>query len=126
MSRRSQGIGAERSLVKIFQEKGYSAIRVAGSGTMKDASADILAGNSVRILAIECKTARNDVRYIEKEQILQLRAFAKTFGAEPWIAIKFSRKPWYFLPASSLDAKTANIPLRRELVEKSGLTISFF
>ena len=59
MSRKSKGINAERDLIhKFWNVEGWSAVRVAGSGSMKYPSADVLATNKLRRLAIECKTSK--------------------------------------------------------------------
>ena len=101
MSLKSKGINAERDLVhKFWATSGWSAVRVAGSGSMKYPSADVLATNKLRKLAIECKTSNNKIRYLPKEAIEQLKIFADRFGAEPWIAIRFKGYEWYFI---SLD-----------------------
>lgn len=101
MSRKSKGINAERDLLHKFWSVGsWSAVRVAGSGSMRYPSADILASNKLRKLAIECKTCIDEVKYLPKEDVDQLKAFADIFGAEPWIAIRFKGCEWYFI---SLD-----------------------
>ena len=53
MSRKSKGINAERSLIHKFWAHNWAAIRVAGSGSSKYPSPDVLAGNNLRKLAIE-------------------------------------------------------------------------
>ena len=98
MSLKSKGINAERDLIhKFWATSGWSAVRVAGSGSMKYPSADVLATNKLRKLAIECKTSNNKSRYLPKEEIEQLKIFADIFGAEPWIAIRFKGHDWYFM-----------------------------
>jgi len=101
MSLKSKGINAERDLLhKFWSVDNWSAVRVAGSGSMKYPSADILASNKLRKLAIECKTSIDGCKYLPKEAVEQLKSFADIFGAEPWIAIKFKGYEWYFI---SLD-----------------------
>ena len=91
-----KGSVAERELVKMFWETGqWSALRIAGSGRMNFPSPDVLAGNGSQIFAIECKSTKHRIQYIEDDQIQQLHDFAKKFGATPLIAIKFSTK-WHF------------------------------
>ena len=98
MSRKSKGINAERDLLHKFWGVGsWSAVRVAGSGSMKYPSADILASNKLRKLAIECKTCIEENKYLPKEDAEQLKKFADIFGAEPWIAIRFKGYEWYFI-----------------------------
>ncbi|MBW2976284.1 Holliday junction resolvase [Candidatus Woesearchaeota archaeon] len=98
MSHKSKGINAERDLLHKFWSTGsWSAVRVAGSGSMRYPSADILASNKLRMLAIECKTCIGKSKYLPNEDAEQLRKFANVFGAEPWVAVKFKGHDWYFI-----------------------------
>ena len=90
MYRKSKGINAERDLLhKFWSVSSWCAVRVAGSGSMRYPSADILASNKLRKLAIECKTSAEKSKYLPKEDIDQLKKFAGIFGAEPWVAVRF-------------------------------------
>ena len=102
MKRKAKGLNAERDLVKIFHSNGWAPLRVAGSGSSPIPLPDILAGNGERNLALECKTTRKNTIYISHEQIDQLLYFAYKFGAEPWLAIRFYRKPWIFYRVSEM------------------------
>jgi len=124
MSRKSKGINAERDLIHKFWSTGlWSAVRVAGSGSMRYPSADILASNKLRRLAIECKTSREKNKYLPKEDVLQLKTFAEIFGAEPWIAIKFDRKEWLFLSLDDLEDTGNNCLVSIDIAEKKGLLL---
>ena len=108
MSLKSKGINAERELIHMFwQKEGWSAVRVAGSGSSRYPSPDILAGNKLRKLAIESKIISDDKKYFSDEDIAQLKAFCNIFGAEPWIAIKFKGHDWLFISLEDLE-KTEN------------------
>ena len=103
MSVKSKGINAERDLIhKFWATNKWAAIRIAGSGSMRYPSADILATNKLRKLAIECKTTKEQKKYFTKEEIEQFKLFAERFGAEPWIAIKFKGVEWLFLPINEI------------------------
>ena len=91
MSRKSKGINAERDLIHKFWANKWASVRIAGSGSMRYPSADILATNKLRKLAIECKTSKDASKYIEKEDIEQLREFAELFNSEAYVAVKFSK-----------------------------------
>ncbi len=122
MSRKSKGINAERELIHLFwQTKDWSACRVAGSGSIKYPSPDILAGNRIRKLAIECKVSNNRSKYFSKEEIGQLKGFANRFGAEPWVAIKFSKNQWYFLNIEDLKKTPAGYALSKGIAKSKGL-----
>lgn len=90
-----KGSNEERQVVKIFEEKGYGAIRVPASGARtKSDKPDVLAGNSKHYYAIEVKSSKNDYIYIREEQIEELIRFSAKFGATPLVCAKFTRKPY--------------------------------
>jgi len=122
MSKKTIGINAERDLIhKFWAVEGWGALRVAGSGSMRYPSADVLATNKLRKLAIECKTAKSPWKYIEKEDIEQLKQFAELFNAEPYIAVKFKRKDWLFLTLEDLEETNKNYMISLEKAEMKGI-----
>jgi Holliday junction resolvase len=121
MSRKSKGINAERDLIHRFWAVNWAAIRVAGSGSMAYPSPDILAGNNIRKLAIECKTSKEKTKYLEKEEIADLKKFASIFGAEPWIAVRFDREEWYFLALDDIKETESNYAISLENAKSRGL-----
>ena len=109
MPSKTKGINAERELIHLFwQTKDWVACRIAGSGSSQYPSADVLATNKLRRLAIECKTSGDKSRYLTKEEVKQLKEFSKLFNAEPWIAVKFDRHDWFFLSLDDLKEKGAS------------------
>ena len=122
MSRKSKGINAERELIhKFWAAKKWSAVRIAGSGSMKYPSADVLATNKLRRLAIECKTSGDKSRYLTKEEVKQLKEFSDIFGAEPWIAVRFDRNDWLFLSLDDLEDTGNNYLVSLKIAENKGL-----
>ncbi len=122
MSKKGKGINAERDLIhKFWAIGGWGALRIAGSGSMHYPSADVLATNKLRKLAIECKTSKSSSRYIEKEDIEQLREFAELFNAEPYIAVRFDRKEWLFLTLEDLDETDRNFVINIKKAEIKGI-----
>lgn len=127
MGSKGKGSRTERELVHLFNNTGtWSAIRVAGSGLTKDPNPDILAGNRKRHLAIECKSIKGEYKHLYKEDIEQVKSFAEKFGAEPWIAIRFNIKGWYFLrPEDLAQTKSSeNLMINLRLAEEKGLRFS--
>jgi holliday junction resolvase Hjr len=122
MSLKSKGISAERDLVHKFWEKGWPCIRVAGSGSGSYPSPDLLAGNILRKLAIECKSCSGDAVYIRKEDIEALKSFAELFGAEAWVAAKFKGQKWFFMNLEDLKETDASYGLRLKDMENKGLS----
>ena len=102
MSLKSKGINAERELVHMFWGKEWACLRIAGSGSNRYPSPDVLVSNKLRRLAIECKTTKDQKKYFEKNEILALKKFADVFGAEPWIAVKFKGHDWFFISIEDL------------------------
>ena len=121
MSLKSKGINGERELVHRFWAAGWACIRVAGSGSSKYPSPDLLAGNVRRKLAIECKVTSGDSKYLEKDDVIQIRTFAQAFGAEPWIAIKIARQ-WRFMMLEDVKETPAGYAVSKQLAETKGLT----
>jgi len=122
MSLKSKGINAERDLLhKFWSTTGWSAVRVAGSGSMRYPSADVLASNKLRKLAIECKTSIKKNKYLPKEDIDQLKKFADIFGAEPWIAIRFKGHDWYFVSLEDIKEKGKSFVIDIDIIKSKGL-----
>ena len=121
MSLKSKGINAERDLIHMFWSNGWASVRVAGSGSMKYPSADILATNKIRKLAIECKTCIKESKYLPKEDIEQLKTFSDMFCAEPWIAIKFKGHEWYFVSLEDMGETDKNYIINTDIAKSNGL-----
>jgi Holliday junction resolvase len=107
MTSKIKGTNAERELIHLFWAGGWAAVRVAGSGSSKYPSPDILAGNNIRKLAIECKAIKGNYKYFIEEQINNLIMFAQNFGAEAWVGVRFDNQGWFFFGPEELR-KTAN------------------
>ena len=121
MSRKSKGINAERELVHMFWKTNeWSAIRVAGSGSSPFPCPDVLAGNRVRKLAIECKTVNGKNKYLTDGDINQLNKFSAVFGAEPWIGVKF-KSDWFFLSMDDLKKTEKGYAISKDLAKNKGL-----
>ena len=121
MSRKSKGINAEREIIHAFWKiPGWTACRVAGSGSMRYPAPDIIAGNATRKLAIECKSTKSKYQYFEKEEIKQLLLYSEMFAAEPWIAIRFDRDKFYFLRIKDLKQTKSKYVVDIELIKDKG------
>ncbi|MGB9675417.1 MAG: Holliday junction resolvase Hjc [Candidatus Nanoarchaeia archaeon] len=105
MASKAKGSNAERELVTLLWGLNFAAVRAAGSGVSRFYSPDVLASNGIKTLAIECKSTKHDYQYFEPEQIRQLILFAKQFGAEPWLAVKFSKEWKFFRPEDAKQTK---------------------
>jgi Holliday junction resolvase len=108
MSKR-KGMNAERELIhKFWAINGWFALRVAGSGSMRYPSPDIVAGHHSTKILLECKATKGPAIYVPHEEIDDLLAFARRFGANAYIAARFDREPWSFIPLQDLRLTDKN------------------
>lgn len=105
-----------------WQTENWSGHRIAGSGSSKYPSPDIIAGNSQRRLALECKTLKKGKKYLGKEDIEQLKQFCEKFGAEPWLAMRFDRQPWSFLRLEDLENTGSCFAISQHLIKNKGIS----
>jgi holliday junction resolvase Hjr len=103
ISTKQKGSRGERDLIHLFWGTGWAAMRAAGSGSSQFPSPDLIVGRSGRRLVIEVKVTSSQRKYFSSKEITQLHYFAKTFGAEPWLAIKFPKTPWWFISPEDLS-----------------------
>ncbi|MBI4438509.1 Holliday junction resolvase [Candidatus Woesearchaeota archaeon] len=122
MNLKAKGTNAERELIHLLWERGWFAVRVAGSGSSRYPSPDIVAGNGLRRLAIECKSSSDDRRYITRSQIDELVLFAQKLGAEPWVAFRHNAE-WFFVGIDELKATSKSMMVSEELARNWGLSI---
>jgi Holliday junction resolvase len=122
MSRKSRGTAGERDLIHKFWAANWAALRAAGSGSTKYPCPDLLVGNSIRKLAIEVKITTEPKKYLPKEEVEELVSFARTFGAEAWIAVRFFREPWRFLTPEDMEDTGVSLATDLTLAERRGLT----
>ncbi len=123
LNRKAKGTKGERELVHAFNSAGWSCIRSAGSGSQRYPSPDLLAGNAIRRLAIECKVTADQKKYFGVEDLEQLNTFSKCFGAEAWIAVRFPGEPWYFLLPEDLENTGSSWAVSLQLAKLKGLTV---
>ncbi len=121
MNRKSKGTAAERELVNLFWAGSWACIRVAGSGSVRHPSPDLLAGQGHRTLAIEVKASRSRSVYLSKEEIRDLISFSAMFGAEPWVGIRFDRVGWYFITPEDMVETPSHFVASLEKVRMTGL-----
>ena len=121
-NKKQKGSCAERELIHEFWKNNWAAVRVAGSGSMKYPSPDIVASNALRRLAVECKAVGNEKKYLGQDEIEQLLSFSRLFGAEAWFAIRFDNEDWYFFNVEDLKStKGNNYSLDLDLAKLKGL-----
>jgi len=124
MDKKAKGTNAERDLIHWFFENDWVAIRSAGSGSMQNPSPDILAGNNLRRLAIECKAVNDIKKYFTSKEIEELVYFAGKFGAEPWVGVRFDRIDWFFLNIEDLEKKDRSYFVDVQIAKRKGLSFN--
>jgi holliday junction resolvase Hjr len=102
MNTKKKGTDAERQLIHMLWEYNYAALRVAGSGSCRYPSPDIIAANGIRRIALECKVTKSRNKHFYFEEIDNLEQFCKKFGCEGYIAIKFQKSDWFFFTLEDL------------------------
>jgi len=123
MNTKAKGSKGERELIHFFNQNGWSAIRAAGSGSQRYPAPDVLAGNAMRRIAIECKVTAENKKYLFPEEIEQLRTFATKFGAEAWIGVHFPSEPWYFLMLEDIENTGKCWAISLEIAKRKGLKV---
>lgn len=102
-NKKAKGTAAENELIHKFWEHSWVCVRVAGSGSSKYPSPDLLAGNAARKIVMEVKVVNATKKYFTGQEIRDLEYFSNVFGAESWVGVKFEGGQWYFIPTSELE-----------------------
>lgn len=127
---KSKGSNIERELFMKFIERGdYRVVRVAGSGTMKNADCDLIAGKKGKKYAIEVKSSRKPIKYITKKQINNFLVFCEIFGLKPVLALRINREGWFFLHPKFLkdtEENRKNFVITLEEAKKKGKRFAQF
>jgi len=103
LTTKAKGSRAERELLHLFWKNSWGCIRVAGSGSVPLPVPDLLAGNGKKWYAIECKSIGSQSKFLYPEKVNEVIEFAKVFGAEPVLAMRFDHKGWFFLDPRMLE-----------------------
>ncbi|MEA1925312.1 MAG: Holliday junction resolvase Hjc [Candidatus Altiarchaeota archaeon] len=96
MGRYAKGANFERELVRLFWDRGWVALRTAGSGSTPHAVPDVLALRESDVVSVECKSTSRDKLSL-KGAVLSLKEFADIAGGRAYIAVRFPReKPRFY------------------------------
>ena len=123
---KQKGSKAERELYQMFIDNNFRAVRVAGSGTMENASCDLIAGKKGKKFCIEVKSSKKPVKYITKQQIEDFIIFSEIFGLKPVLALRFNRAGWFFINPKELEDSGKNWSVNLEKARKKGKRFSQF
>ena len=120
MNTKQKGSVAERELIKLFWDAGWAAFRAAGSGCARYPCPDIIAGNTLRRMGIECKITAGAYQYFTKKEIHDLKGFCDTFGSEAWVAVKFQGIGWFFMSLDDLKPSAQGFALSDTAARNKG------
>ena len=124
MGNKSKGSNAERELLHMFWAKNFACIRSAGSGSMKYPGPDLLVGNLVRRMSIECKSSKTNKVYLTEHDVDQLKEFSKIFDAHPWFAVRFFRTEWLFVSIEDIDKTPTGYVIDQKKAELKGISFN--
>ena len=96
-----KGTHYERELKHMLEERGFFVTRASGSGS-DGVSPDLVVLSTTRKFALECKAWKAQSVRIEKKKWEIMSAWEKMTGMPIFLAWKQPRRPWTFLPLSSL------------------------
>lgn len=116
MSVYSKGASYERELIEKLKSKGFTAVRVAGSGRARMEQPDLLASNGVKTLGIECKYSSTNYKTIVKEEVNALLKFCKGFNCTAVLAFRFPRQDWKFMIITDYVPENVSVKASTELL----------
>ncbi len=121
MAHYAKGANAERELIEMFWNSGYASMRAAGSGVSRFPSVDVIASNGQKIFAIESKAIKSGYVYLERDEIVKLLTFAQKFGARAYVAVRFGKNDWSFLPAGKIQTtEGGKFKVTRKTADENG------
>jgi len=127
MSNKAKGSRVERELIKLFTEKSWRAVRVAGSGIGEDSPCDLLAAKlNKKAYVLEVKSTKKSTIYITKEQIGDFMLFSNIIGLKPVIALRFNYEGWLFLDPKHLEDTGKYLAVSLKTAKEKGKRFSQF
>ena len=124
----AKGDRRERELVNKLDSAGFAVMRAPASGSATDRELpDVLAGDGDRFYAIEAKSSAGDPIYLDGEEVTALVYFARNFGANPRIGVRFDHEDWYFFHPEELHTTDGgNYRVKRERALADGTDLAEF
>ena len=124
----AKGDRRERELVTALDEAGFAVMRAPASGSATDRELpDVLAGDGGTFYAIEAKSSAGDPIYLSGEEIEALVYFARNFGANPRVGVRFDREDWYFFhPGDLYETDGGNYRVKKETALADGTDFAEF
>jgi len=111
-----KGANAERELMRLLWSKGAAVVRSAGSGNSY--SPDVVAIINGRAVAFECKAWSKDVLFVRHEQYEKMVEWSERANTPVFIAWKYPREGWFFIPLAYLEPKEKHYGIRLDDVKR--------
>jgi holliday junction resolvase Hjr len=113
-NRYKRGAGAERELLKIFNDMNWAVIRSSGSG-VNALSPDVVVIRNKICMAFECKHWNRGSLALDAEQYQKLLEWERNSDSLTFVAWKVSYKGWYFIKLDEFTKteKNYNITLKK-------------
>ncbi|MEM0360141.1 MAG: Holliday junction resolvase Hjc [Candidatus Diapherotrites archaeon] len=124
MAHYRKGADAERELIQMLFEKGFSVARVAGSGATSLPCPDCLALSERKKMAFECKAWGAEYLNIPLQQMSELVLWAETAGIEIFVAWKIPRLGWRFIKPQDFRKNEKNYSLSLKEALSKGVPFS--
>ena len=120
-----KGDRRERELVNRLDDAGFAVMRAPASGSSTDRELpDVLAGDAEAFYAVEAKSSSGKPIYLRGEEVEALVYFARNFGANPKVGVRFDREDWYFFHPDELHVTDGgNYRVKKEFAVEAGETI---
>jgi Holliday junction resolvase len=97
MAHYRKGADAERELIHMLFCKGFSVVRVAGSGVTSLPCPDCIALSKKKKMAFECKAWSGNYLNLPRQQMEEQVSWADIAGIEMYVAWKIPRQSWRFI-----------------------------
>lgn len=123
MAHYNKGANAERELIHIFFNHGFSVVRVAGSGKTALPAPDIIALGKGRYLCFECKAWDKHYLNISQQQMAEVISWNNRARTELFIAWKIPRKGWFFLKPEQMKKTGKGFSINQAEAMKIGLNL---
>jgi len=124
----AKGDRRERELVTALDEAGFAVMRAPASGSATERELpDVLAGDGETFYAIEAKSSAGNPIYLSGEEVEALVYFARNFGANPRVGVRFDREDWYFFhPGDLYETAGGNYRVKKETALADGTDFAEF
>ncbi len=119
----NKGANAERELVHVFFEHGFSVVRVAGSGKTSLPAPDILALGKGKFLCFECKAWDKKNLNISQEQMAEVLSWNNRAGTEFYVAWKIPHKGWFFFKPEQMKRTGKGFSINQDEAMRVGLNL---